>query len=159
MTDLAVVTFAVSTTPSGNTLWNRYGTHMANRHRYKKIRDGYLIQVLAGVSGDRGWRTWPHDLKRTVTYERMNPTRQELDYDRLVQGITPLQDALTRTGLLVDDGPGYVTPTYLQRKAEKRALACTRVRVALTDEPARWTAAIVRKWCERVGLSVPAEVG
>ncbi len=157
MTDLAVIHFAVSTTPSGNALLGRFGNHMANRHRYKKLRDGYLLQVLA-CSGNL-WRTWPHDLKRAVTYERMNPTRQELDYDRLVQGITPLQDALTRAGLLVDDGPGYVTPTYLQTKAEKRSLACTRVRVALTDEPARWTPGMVRKWCERVGLSVPAEVG
>lgn len=156
MNELAVIEFAVSTTPSGNTLWGRFGHHMANRARYKKIRDGYQLQVL-DASG-LGWRTWPHNLKRAVLFTRHNPTRQELDLDRLIQGCTPVQDALTRVGLIVDDAPSYAEIEWAQQPAGSRRLARTVVRVALLETPARWTPKTVANWCARIGISVPEEV-
>ena len=59
------------------------------------------------------------DVKAVVTFLRTYSGRQKLrDRGNLIGGLKPVLDAMTLTGLIVDDSPKWLTDYYHQARVE-----------------------------------------
>jgi hypothetical protein len=100
--------------PSQNVLASNKG---ASRWRYAKERDEWVR--LLGLH--RFILLIPKaSILRRVTFLRTYSGRQKLrDRGNLIGGLKPVLDAMTLTGLIVDDSPKWCEDYYFQARVEK----------------------------------------
>lgn len=106
--------------PSLNAVSGNKGGYGA-RAKYKKIRDAYKYAIrerrmysaldLPGATGRR----------RVYVTRCMGKGKRRYDRDNLIGGCKPLMDALTLSGLLLDDKEKYLEAHYHQVRADKGA--------------------------------------
>lgn len=101
--------------PSQNVVSGNKGSRGA-KAKYKKYRSDYEILI----------RAWMNELKipdaksrRRISIIRLYAGRSKrMDRGNMIGGCKPLLDAMTRTGLIVDDREEFLEDHYYQTRSE-----------------------------------------
>lgn len=137
------ITFRVAQFPSGNVLRKGRDFHARTR-RYKKLRNDFHLELLAGP---RDWREWPPDRVRKVKITRFAKTPR-MDDDNLAAGAKPLRDALHLIGATLDDREPYAVFDYDELPGPKG----TTVEVELSADVCTPTPTLLARWESRLGI-------